>query len=100
MIKAECVKLHMAVKIDKQSRDLGIQYTAGLTKTNIKARGNRFLKTKKRRDKIIKLAKISRLARRLFSGSADAAATWDTRLTHSTTMGWETWKRKPSKQQV
>ena len=60
----------------QQGRDLGVTYAAA-TKRPVKQLSARLSKTRKFRiKKISRLASVSRNARKLFTGSAYAAATW------------------------
>ncbi len=65
------------------ARDLGITYTAGLLhKNNANIIRHRFLKTSKCNTKICRIAKNTKRARTLFSGSQYSANTWGHQVTH------------------
>jgi hypothetical protein len=57
------------------ARDVGITTTAGKKRPNNLVK-NRFAKAQPRKIKIARLAKISKLARKLFTGSSFSAQTW------------------------
>ncbi len=57
------------------ARDVGITTTAGKKRPNNRVK-NRFAKAQPRKIKIARLAKISKLARKLFTGSSFSAQTW------------------------
>ena len=65
----------MVFQIDGEARDVGITCTAGIKRPN-KLVKNRFQKRKHRFGLIRKIAKISRKARKLYTGSGFSAATW------------------------
>ena len=65
--------MHFIVK--NHARDLGISHTAAARRPSQLFR-NRFLKRKTRVSKVIKLAKISKRCRKLFTGSVYSSATW------------------------
>ena len=59
------------------SRDVGVAYTAGVSsRDSIKIVNRRFKETSHRQLRIIEIAKITKKARRLYSGSTHAASTW------------------------
>ena len=59
----------------KHARDLGVSNTAGNSRP-FHLVNSRFDKTKPRKQKIVKLARVCRLARKLFTGSAFTASVW------------------------
>ena len=78
LTKAICDELHSLgwqIKADRVTRDLGITFGAGNKKTGKQLRV-RNKNTKISRQRIHKIANMSRMARKLFQGSAYSAATW------------------------
>jgi len=74
-IKETLKKSGIKYEVELTARDLGILYTAGKSNPSTFSR-TRILKTKPRNSKTVALAKISRRARILFTGSVFPAATW------------------------
>ena len=67
----------MNFTVAESARDLGISYTAGKpVKPTMNISKQRTLKTKSRITRTIRLSKITKQARKLFSGSVFAASTW------------------------
>ncbi len=78
LTKAICDELNglgWQIRADRVTRDLGITFGAGVRKTEnqLKVRNKN---TKIGRLKMHKISKISRMARKLFQGSAYSASTW------------------------
>ncbi len=78
-------KEHIYYKPTHSARDVGVSYTAGVRHRDAgKLIRTRFTKTSKRNAKVGRLAKLSRRARVLFSGSQYSANTWGHQVTHLT----------------
>ena len=76
-------KEHIFYQPVRSARDLGITYTAGVLHPHAGALvRSRFTKTAKRSAKIGRLAKLSKRARILFSGSQYAANSWGHQASH------------------
>ncbi len=75
LLKKELATYGLTYSIEQAARDLGITNTAAQRRPN-KLLKNRFTKRKNKITRISKLARISRKAKKLFSGSAFASTTW------------------------
>ena len=71
----ELCNLGWQIKSDRTTRDLGITFGGGNKNTQAQLK-SRNKNTKISRNKICKIANISRMARKLFQGSAYSATTW------------------------
>ena len=75
ILAVELAQYSLIYQVDSQVRDLGITYSAGTARPkNMLLK--RFAKVKKRILKIKSIAKISKMAKKLYTGSAFAASTW------------------------
>jgi len=75
LLSMELGSHHFKFIVSKAARDLGISHTSGCARPR-KLTNSRICGSRHRICKITKLAKISRRARKLFTGSAFAMATW------------------------
>jgi len=75
LLRKELLSYGLEYQVETGARDLGVTHTSGATRP-IQISKSRFLKAKSRVKKINSLAKISRMSRKLFSGSAYSAASW------------------------
>ena len=75
VLKGELSTYNTVFQVDQEARDVGVTFAAGIERPYTLVK-HRFVKARSRNTRIEHIARHSRFARKLFSGSAFSASTW------------------------